>query len=364
MGLPLKLDSRDLLTEPIFDKFHLLVRQRFEIGSHGSINVVTVGGGTGLSTVLFGLKDFVRAPNRALSIAQLSAIVAVTDDGGSSGRLRTEFKMLPPGDVRNCIVALSEDSLLLSRLFRYRFTGEGGLSGHSFGNIFLAALTEMTGDFAEAVRLSSGVLASKGHIYPATNANVHLVAELDNGTVVEGETKISQVGEKLKGLYLDPETCVPLPEAISAIESADIITIGPGSLYTSLLPPLLVPGLADAIGNSRAVKIFVNNLMTQPGETTGLSAVDHLRELRQYAQNIRFDHVIINDQPISAGQRERYSAEGSEQIGLDEGESISQAYGANVVYANLLEGGEMVRHDSKKLAEAILSCVNFAQTAS
>ena len=337
------------------------MEQVSQIVSPRSINVVTVGGGTGLSTVLFGLKRYVRTPASELSISKLSAIVAVTDDGGSSGRLRTELNMLPPGDVRNCMVALSEDSLLLSRLFQHRFAGNGELNGHNFGNIFLAALSEMTGDFAEAVRLSSGILASKGHIYPATNANVHLVAELDDGSVVEGETKISQVGDRITSVHLDPENCVPMPEAISAIESADIITIGPGSLYTSLLPPLLVSGLADAIGKSKAVKIFINNLMTQPGETNGLTAADHLRVLQQYVPNISFGFVILNNQHITAEQRRRYLIEGSQQIGLNELESISRACDANVVYANLLVGGEKVRHDPKRLADTILSCANFAR---
>jgi uncharacterized cofD-like protein len=327
-----------------------------------SIKVVTIGGGTGLSTVLFGLKDAVRGPGLALSISDLAAIVAVTDDGGSSGRLRTEFQMLPPGDIRNCMVALSEDSLLLSRLFRHRFTGQGGLSGHSFGNIFLAALTDMTGDFAEAVRLSSGILASKGHIYPATNANVHLLAELKDGTVASGETNISKVGPAIQRLYLEPETCHPMPEAIAAIEFADLITIGPGSLYTSLLPPLLVHGVAKAIGSSKAIRIFVSNLMTQPGETSGFSATHHLSELDKYAPEIKFDYVILNNKPISDEQAERYKIEGSQQIGLSEGEEIVSACGAKVVYANLLDDGEKVRHDPKKLTNTILSCAAGATT--
>src|SRR3982751_74425 len=188
-------------------------------GVRKSFRTVAIGGGNGLSMVLSGMKRFVDPEgDEEFGIEELAAIVTVSDDGGSSGRLRTEFQMLPPGDIRNCMVALSEDSLLLSRLFRHRFAGQGQLGGHSFGNIFLAALTEMTGDFAEAVRLSSGVLASKGHIFPATNANVHLIAELDDGATVEGETRISQVGSRIKRLYLDPPNCVPMPEALSAIE--------------------------------------------------------------------------------------------------------------------------------------------------
>jgi uncharacterized cofD-like protein len=297
------------------------------------------------------------------SIAELSAVVAVTDDGGSSGRLRDEFQMLPPGDIRNCMVALSEDSLLISRLFRYRFKGSGGLAGHSFGNIFLAALADMTGDFAEAVRLSSGILASKGNIFPATNADVHLMAELDDGTIVRGETKISTVGPRIKRLYLEQETCHPLPETLSAIAKADLITVGPGSLYTSLLPPLLVHGVAECISRSRATKIFISNLMTQPGETSGFSAAHHVKELKKYAAEIAFDHILLNGQAITAEQRERYRLEGSEQIGLNEREAIERECRANIVYANLLEDGEMVRHDPQKLANAVISCAHAEGTA-
>ena len=206
----------------------------------------------------------IRRP-KGLGLETLSAIVAVSDDGGSSGRLRDELQMLPPGDIRNCMVALSEDSLLLSKLFRHRFRGDGDLGGHSFGNLFLAALTEITGDFAEAVKISSEILASKGHIYPATVSDVRLAAELYDGSTLKGETKISKVGGKIKRLYLEPENCHPLPEALAAIYEADVITVGPGSLFTSLLPPILVDGMAEAIGESSAVKIFI----MQPDDPAG-----------------------------------------------------------------------------------------------
>src|SRR4051812_161864 len=229
------------------------------------LNFVALGGGNGLSTLLSGLKRFVDAEEtEPVWLRDLSAIVAVTDDGGSSGRLRDELQMLPPGDIRNCMVALSEDSHLLSQLFRHRFRGEGDLGGHSFGNLFLAALCEITGDFAEAVKLSSEILASKGHIYPATVADVRLAAELNDGSIVQGETNISKVGGRIRRLYLEPETCQPMAETLAAIHEAHVITVGPGSLFTSLLPPLLVDGVADAIANSNAVKVFVCNLMTQP----------------------------------------------------------------------------------------------------
>src|SRR5436309_2762209 len=214
------------------------MEQAFDVEQEKGLRVVTVGGGNGLSSLLSGLKKYVGS-----TISSLSVIVAVSDDGGSSGRLRNEFQILPPGDIRNCMVALSEDSLLLSRLFRHRFAGDGGLGGHSFGNIFLAALNDITGDFAEAVRLSSEILASKGHIYPATTADVHLAARLKDGSIVRGETNISKIGPSIFRLFLEPETCHPMPAALKAIASADLITIGPGSLFTSILPPLLVEGV-------------------------------------------------------------------------------------------------------------------------
>lgn len=329
------------------------------------LKVVAIGGGNGLSCLLSGLKQFVgQTVDNLGSISSLSAIVAVTDDGGSSGRLRDERQMLPPGDIRNCMVALSEDSLLLSRLFRHRFAGVGGLAGHSFGNIFLAALTELTGDFAEAVRLSSEILASKGHIYPATTANVHLAAELVDGSTVHGETKISKVGPRVKRVYLEPQECHPMPEAISAINEADLITIGPGSLLTSLLPPLLVHGVSDAIAKSLATKVFVSNLMTQPGETDGFSALQHLDILREYAPQLDFDHAVLNSQEISAEQKEKYASEGATQIGIGELDAVRHAYDVNVVYTNLLSDGEMVRHDPDRLAKAVLSCAASAKAAS
>jgi len=332
--------------------------QRIDIEKRSGLNVVAVGGGNGLSTLLSGLKNSVGKQNEnGISISRLSAIVAVTDDGGSSGRLRDELQMLPPGDIRNCMVALSEDSLLLSQLFQHRFTGDGDLGGHSFGNIFLAALTDLTGDFAEAVRLSSEILASKGHIFPATTADVRLAAELDDGSIVRGETNISRVGPSIRRLYLEPETCHPMPEAIDAIESADLITMGPGSLFTSILPPLLVDGVPQAIARSLATRVFVSNLMTQPGETDSFSVRQHLDAVRKFAPEIEFDFIVINNEPISSLQREKYAEEHAEQIGVDEGSSLAENYGANVVYANLLDDGEMVRHNPERLAKAVLSCM-------
>lgn len=321
------------------------------------LNFVTIGGGNGLSTLLSGLKRFVNAGGtEPIWIEDLSAIVAVTDDGGSSGRLRDELQMLPPGDIRNCMVALSEDSQTLSKLFKHRFRGDGDLGGHVFGNIFLAALTEITGDFAEAVKLSSEIIASKGHIYPATVADVRLAAELSDGKIVRGETKIGHVGSMIRRLFLEPADCQPLPNALAAIRDADVITVGPGSLFTSLLPPILVNGVADAIGETNAVKIFICNLMTQPGETDGFTARHHIELCRQYAPQIEFDYVVVNDHPISEAQMAMYSDEGAEQIGIHGSISTETIEGSQIVYGNLLSDGEMVRHDPERLAQVALLC--------
>lgn len=321
------------------------------------LNLVAIGGGTGLSTLLAGLKRRVGRQEAEVWIENLAAIVTVSDDGGSSGRLREELQMLPPGDIRNCMIALSEDSTLLSRLFRHRFRGDGDLGGHSFGNLFLAALTEVTGDFVEAVRLSSEVLASKGHIYPATINDVRLVAELEDGTVVRGETQITASLSKIRNLRLEPAQCLPLPEALAAIRNANVITVGPGSLYTSILPNLLVARVARAIGEARATKIFICNLMTQPGETDGYTARQHLETVKAYAPEIHFDFVIVNSQPVSEEQRTLYAAEGAHQIGFQE-DVLNNALAGDteVVRAPLLSEGEQARHNSDSLARVVLSC--------
>jgi len=330
--------------------------------NHG-LKLVAIGGGTGLSTLLAGLKRFVNSGADHTWIESLSALVTVSDDGGSSGRLREELQMLPPGDIRNCMIALSEDSTLLARLFQYRFRGSGDLGGHSFGNLFLAALTDVTGDFLEAVRLSSEVLASKGHIYPATINDVRLVAELENGKLVYGETEITKSGGPIRRLRLEPEHCLPLPEALAAIRSADVITIGPGSLYTSILPNLLVARVAEAIGEAQAIKIFICNLMTQPGETDGYTALAHLDAVAKYAPQIRFDYVVTNNRAISLEQAELYQADGAFQIGLTDDPIESYPVSTTeVVHADLLDEGGMVRHNSERLAEVVIGCAEKSQS--
>jgi uncharacterized cofD-like protein len=249
---------------------------------------------------------------------------------------------------------------LLARLFQYRFRGAGQLGGHSFGNLFLAALTEVTGDFVEAVRLSSDILASKGHIYPATISDVRLVAKLKDGTTVRGETSITASRAGIESLHLEPEQCLPLPETLAAIRAAHVITVGPGSLYTSILPNLLVAKVARSIGKSDATKIFICNLMTQPGETDGYSATQHLETVKRYAPEIHFDYVVLNNRRIRAEQAELYRAEGAFQLGIDDSFVTTVDGTTEIIRADLLKRGEKVRHDSEKLARVVLSCHQHA----
>ena len=272
-----------------------------------------MGGGTGLATLLRGLKRYVKAAEGALEI---TAVVTVTDDGGSSGRLRRDFDVLPPGDIRNCMVALCRDEALLSQLFNYRFTGGRGLKGHSFGNLFLMAMTHLTGDFAQAVKLSSEVLAVRGRIYPSTAANVRLKATLVGGKKVSGETRISRSTRPIRRVELSPRRARPLKETLDAIAQADLITLGPGSLDTSVIPHLLVEGIPQAIAASPAVKVYFTNLMTQPGETTGMEgASDHLAALLSHGArhggrrgSPLIDVCVVNTGPIRRKALEQYRA--------------------------------------------------------
>jgi uncharacterized cofD-like protein len=320
--------------------------------SHG-FRVVALGGGTGLSTLLRGLKEHVvrrhdahATPERP--ITDLAAIVTVTDDGGSSGRLRRENRILPPGDIRNCMVALSKDEALLGRLFQYRFQAGRGLVGHNFGNLFLAALTHITGDFAEAVRVSSKVLAIRGRIFPSTLSNVHLVATLENGRTVHGETRITASRAPIKRLALSPRRVRPLAEAIDAIKHADLILLGPGSLYTSILPNLLIPEIARAIAHSKAPRVYVANLMTQPGETAGYALADHLRAIERHTPRRVVDWVVANRQAVSPEVAKRYLADGAEPVVID----LPELYklGFRVVLDNLLAAGAVIRHNPQRLA--------------
>jgi uncharacterized cofD-like protein len=317
---------------------------------------VALGGGTGLSTLLRGLKESVSrrtdeaAHNRPIS--DLAAIVTVTDDGGSSGRLRRENRILPPGDIRNCMVALSKDETLLARLFQYRFHAGRGLAGHNFGNLFLAALTHVTGDFVEAIRVSSKVLAVRGRIFPSTLSNVHLVAKLENGRQVHGETRITASRSRIQRLMLSPRRVRPMPKAIEAIRKADLILLGPGSLYTSILPNLLIPEIASAISKSKARRVYIANLMTQPGETAGYALTDHLRAIQQHVPHRVIDWVVANRQAVSPEIARRYRAEGAEPVAIDI--PALQKLGFRVILDNLLEEHAVIRHDAKRLACLLL----------
>ena len=323
------------------------------------LRVVAIGGGTGLSTLLKGLKNFVPAPSEPFrpnaatpTIGELSAIVTVSDDGGSSGRLRKELNMLPPGDIRNCIVALSEDADLLSQLFRHRFDKGSGLEGHNFGNLFLAALTSITKDFAEAVRLSSEILLTRGHIYPATTSNIELEALLEDGTRVRGETKITASKGRIRELFLVPPDVDPLPQTLEAISRADIITIGPGSLFTSLIPNLLVKGIAQAILASPAIKVYICNLMTQANESLGLTAADHIRALNQHAGAQLFDYALINRKPASLELQAKYALEGAAQI-VNDLDAIEQL-GCCPVLGDYLDESGPARHATDTVARDVL----------
>ncbi len=291
------------------------------------LQVVAIGGGTGLSTLLRGLKrhvisTFPASPSAAPLapfISRLIAIVTVTDDGGSSGRLRKELGVPPPGDIRNCMIALSDEEELLAKLFRYRFSGGGGsLEGHSFGNLFLTALAEVCGDFSLAVKLSSAILKTRGEIYPSsTSSNVQLDALMHNGERVRGETRITASRSGIARLRLVPANVRPLPQAIDAILNADIISIGPGSLFTSCIPNLLVHGVPEAIVGSNAVRVYIGNLMTQPNESTGLSAAQHIQAIFDHAKCRVFDYAMLNSAPVPADLRARYAEDNSEPMQND-----------------------------------------------
>ena len=329
-------------------------------GEPAGLNVVCVGGGTGLATLLSGLKAYTRRPGSAEGAAQaqnligkLTAIVTVSDDGGSSGRLREEFRILPPGDIRNCIAALSEDTTLLMRLFKYRFEGNGTLGGHSFGNLLLTALTSVTGDFVQAVRVVSEVLAIKGTIYPSTRENVHIVAELADGSVVHGESRIAQSAIPIRSIRLEPEGCRPLPEAIDAIRTADLVVLGPGSLYTSIAPNILVRGVADVLRGSRARRVYVCNLMTQAGETAGFTASMHVKALMEVAGPGLFDTVLVNSRIPPEVLVEKYRRESAEVVLVDS--AGLDKLGVATVRRDLMSATDLVRHDPSLLAGEVLA---------
>ena len=323
------------------------------------LRVVAIGGGTGLSTLLSGLKRHARVtPGSTLGTKpplDIAAIVTVTDDGGSSGRLRRDFDILPPGDIRNCMTALSEDTALLSQLFQYRFASGRGLKGHSFGNLFLTAMHQITGDFSQAVKLSSEILAIRGRIFPATSANVVLRATLNDGTIVRGESKISKSRKPISTISIEPDDCQPLSETLEAIAQADLITLGPGSLYTSVVPNLLVRGVSEAIAASSALKAYFVNLMWQPGETINFTASQHVNALNQHAGTKIIDCVVLNSATIPEILRKRYAQAQVKPVENDF-EALTKL-GIKVVTADLIGDtavSQKVRHDPASLAEVVM----------
>ncbi|MGZ7039047.1 MAG: gluconeogenesis factor YvcK family protein [Thermoanaerobaculia bacterium] len=328
---------------------------------HG-LNIVAIGGGTGLSTLLRGLKRYVDAES-GWSIAKLAAIVTVTDEGGSSGVLRRDFGMLPPGDIRNCIVALGEEEQLLSRLFSYRFeAGDSPLKGHSLGNLLLTALTDITGSFDNAILAASEVLAIRGEIYPSTLQDVRLHATLTDGTELVGEVAISgsQLGEKVSTtahqharivrLSLDPPDAAPVDRALEVLAKADLILIGPGSLYTSVLPNLLITPIAGALRAARALRVYVCNVMTQPGETDGYTAEDHLRAIIEHA-GLVVDVMIINGRRPSEAILKMYAEQGQVPVPFDI-EKIREL-GVTPFFGDIIAEGNYVRHDASALSDTI-----------
>ncbi|MBQ3055051.1 MAG: YvcK family protein [Oscillospiraceae bacterium] len=309
--------------------------------------IVAIGGGTGLSTMLRGLK---RHTDR------ITAIVTVADDGGGSGILRQEMGMLPPGDIRNCITALSNAEPMMRDLLGYRFS-EGGLAGQSFGNLFLAALNEVTGSFYQAVRYLSNILNITGRVLPVTVEDIRLEAEFENGVCVLGESRIFEAKKEqdspIKRVRLIPEYPCALEESLDAIENADLLVLGPGSLYTSILPNLLVSGVVGAINRSNAKKIYVCNIMTQEGETEGYTAFDHVKALFDHAGCKLFDHCLVNETPIGKELLEKYEKEAAEAIVVDS--ERFDAAGVTLHYAPLASDDKRyARHDPELLAEALM----------
>ncbi len=328
-------EAREDLADRIFQRRSLAQGHR----------IVVIGGGTGLSTMLRGLKE--RTSN-------IVAIVTVTDNGGSSGRLSQQMGVLPPGDIRNCLVALSDSEPTLASLFQFRFDEDHeGLAGHSFGNLFIAAMTEIyKGNYEQAIAATSKVLAIRGKVYPSTTQNVMLLGEMEDGTIIEGETQIAHHPLPIKRMYLRPENTRPLPEALEAIRLADAIIMGPGSVFTSIVPNFLVDGIADAVGKSRAVKIYVCNVMTQPGETDNFTASDHLKALALHAPGKRlFDYVLLNKEQPGAEILERYEKYGQRFVVPDV--DAIRALGYTPVAVNLISQTDIVRHDPARLTEEI-----------
>lgn len=329
--------DKDRLVDVIYQRRYLAQGYR----------IVVIGGGTGLSTMLRGLKEHT---------SNIVALVTVSDDGGSSGVLQRQFGMLPPGDIRNCLVALADAEPLLGELFEHRFDGAAkDLTGHSFGNLLIAAMTDITGDFEQAVKETSKVLAIRGRVLPSTIQNVSLRAEMEDGSIVYGESSIVGARKAIKQVSLVPTDVRPLDEALEAIRLANAVVIGPGSVFTSVIPNLLVEGVADAIAASRAVKIYVCNVMTQPGETDHFQASDHVKAVAEHAGRRIFKHVLVNKEVPSLRLLEKYQREGAELVSPDI--DVVREMGYKPITGDFISQTDVVRHDPQKLAQAILRLV-------
>ncbi|MBR1807535.1 MAG: YvcK family protein [Selenomonadaceae bacterium] len=318
-----------------------LVYQERKLGRGPAVTVI--GGGHGLSVLLRGIKT---------STNNVAAVVTVADDGGSSGRLREELGIIPPGDLRNCLVALADTEPLMEKLFQYRFEGNTALAGHSFGNLFIAAMNEVTGDMETALKESSKVLAVKGRVIPASKEHVRLDAVMTDGTVVEGESQIPEAHKTIRRVQLYPKHVTAVPAALEAIESADAIILGPGSLYTSIMPNLLVDGVADALRKSKAIKIYICNVLTQPGETDGYSAANHAKAILDHTGKGAIDYVLVNSTPIPD---EMWQGTAATPVTIDEDKV--NALGCGLVKADLMSTSEVGRHDPEKLCAAVMKMI-------
>ncbi|MBR3623180.1 MAG: YvcK family protein [Selenomonadaceae bacterium] len=309
-------------------------------------NIAVIGGGHGLSVLLRGMKTVT---------SNVTAIVTVADDGGSSGRLREDLGILPPGDLRNCLVALADTEPLMEKLFQYRFEGKGALAGHSFGNLFIAAMNEVTGDMETALEKSSKVLAVKGNVLPASKESVRLDAIMEDGTIVEGESQIPEAHKKIKRVKLFPEKVQPVQAALDAIKHADAVILGPGSLYTSVMPNLLVDGVAEALRKTKAIKIYICNVMSQPGETDGYTASMHVKAIIDHAGRGAVDFALVNGREISDDMKEYYKKEGAYPVIIDE--DAINALGVGFVKADMIDETDVIRHNPDKLAKSVMRMI-------
>lgn len=310
--------------------------------------IVAIGGGTGLSVLLRGLK---KQP------LDITAIVTVADDGGSSGLLRNELQIPPPGDIRNVLVALSETEPLFEQLLQYRFENGNGLSGHPLGNLLIAAVTSITGDFGKGIRELSRILNVKGKVLPAANQSIILGAVMSDGSIVEGESTIPKSNKKIERVFLKPKDIQPLPESVEAIREADLIVLGPGSLYTSVIPNLLVPELAQEIQKSKAKKVYICNVMTQKGETDRFTASDHVKVLMDHVSDHFLDHVIVNNTTIPKTIQERYALEGGRPVMHDK--KNLKALGLNIISDRIIKyDHSVIRHDEEIVAKWIMSLLH------